>query len=123
FLTAADRRQLRLIDAGAEREIYRRPRTNNFGTETFGDKRNIRDVIGVTMAGKDIVSAANHAQDSFFVGLPLFVGNGLLAREKRVDQDLALTVDDLPSRCAKPLQSDATGIRRRGAGLGFRRLH
>jgi hypothetical protein len=72
FLTAANGRQPRLVDAAAQREIHGGSRAADLGPEAFSNEWDVTGVIGMTVAGKDGVGAANNIQDRFFVGFPFF---------------------------------------------------
>src|SRR5262245_42413366 len=71
FLPAADGGQLGLVDAGAQGKIDGGSGANDLRSKALGDERNVADVIGVTMAGKNVVAPVDHAEHSRFVGLPL----------------------------------------------------
>lgn len=85
LLTATDRCQLALIDSRAQGDIGRGSGADYVGPETFGDYRNIGDVVGVAVTGEDVVSLINGFGNFFFVGFPLNAGGGLPSGGKRVD--------------------------------------
>jgi hypothetical protein len=72
FLTAANGPQPRLVDAAAQREIHGGSRAADLGPEVFSNESDVTAVIGMSVAGEDIVGAANNIQDRFFVGFPFF---------------------------------------------------
>jgi hypothetical protein len=105
FLAAANRRQLGFIDTGAQREIHCGSGAEDLGAGPLGDEWDVTDMIGVTVAGEDVVGATDNIQDLRFVGLPFFRGDRLLAREERIDQDFGLTNLNFPTGGTEPLQS------------------
>ena len=60
FLAAADGRQLCFVDARAQAEIDRGSRTDDLGPEALGDKGDVGDMVGVTVAREDVVGAADN---------------------------------------------------------------
>ena len=85
FLAAANCRQLGFIDGGAQREIHSRSGSDHLGAEALRDERDITDMIGVTVAGEDIVGAADNIKDRLFVGFPFFGCDRLPAGEEGID--------------------------------------
>ena len=91
-LAADNRRQPGFVYACAQQEIDSGFGADDLGPEAFGNEWDVTDMIGVTVAGEDVVGAANNIQDRLFVGFPFFRRDRLLACKKGIDQDLALAI-------------------------------
>src|SRR5688572_5006856 len=118
FLAAANGRQLGFIDTGAQREIHSGSGAEDLGPKALGDEWDVTDMISVTVAGEDVVAAADNSKDRLFVGLPFFRGDRLLAREEGIDQDSGLTNLNFPTGSTEPLQGHMLHCGS-GAGLGL----
>ncbi|HKX51788.1 MAG TPA: hypothetical protein VJQ48_15265 [Candidatus Binatia bacterium] len=106
------------IDTGAEREIHSGSGAEDLGPEPLSDEWDVTDMISVTVAGEDVVGAADNFKDRLFVGLPFFRGDRLLAREEGIDQDFGLTNLNFPTGSTEPLQGHML-CWGSGAGLGL----
>ena len=100
IFTAADGDELRLVHAASQRNIRRRPRADDFGTEFLGDERNVGDMIRVAVSGENIIGALDHFQHRRFIGFPFGAGIRLSASKKRIDENDRLADLNLPTRVA-----------------------
>jgi len=110
LLAAADGRKLLFGDAGGQRNICGRSGADDFGAEALGDERDIADMVGVAMAGEDVVGADDDLEDGLFVSLPLLSRGRFLTGEEWIDQYLSLPDLNLPAGVAEPFKSNALGF-------------
>jgi len=114
FCAAEDCEQLGRINAAGERDVGCRARADDLGAKFLGDERNVRDMIRMAVAGKDVVCLSDVLEHRLFIGLPLLAGSCFAARDKRIDEDDRLPDLNFPAGDAEPFEFEFR------VGAGFR---
>src|SRR5262249_22918830 len=103
---------LRFDYCGCHRDSCGRSGTNHFRTEFLCYKRNVADMVDMAVAGKDKIGFGYYACDSLLIGFPFSTQDRFATRKKRVDEYDCLSVANLPTCVAQPLENDGLFLRR-----------
>ena len=111
FFAAAYGDKLRFVHSGCQSDICGRSGTNHFRAEFLCDERD-SPIWSTWLWPAKIKSALEITLHRLFIGFPFSTQDRFATRKKRVDEYDGLSVANLPTCVAQPLENDALFLRR-----------